>query len=93
MFFTFFKLYKWYQIAERIKINWPAICFHDIAKYLKKNHRTILLTECTLDINRNKHIVALHVSLFKPFFIAKFQHLSVLFYVYLVWIIATKNKS
>ena len=65
----------------------------DIAKYLKKNHRMILLTECTLDINRNKHIAALHVSLFKPFFIAKFQHLSVLFYVYLVWIIATKKKS
>ena len=79
--------------------------FMTLPNILKQNHQQTLLTDCTLNTNREKHIVVLHVSLFKKFFITKFQNF--LFCImknkatpfqeisqkdYIVWIIFTKDK-
>ena len=79
--------------------------FMTLPNILKQNHQQTLLTDCTLNANREKHIVVLHVSLFKKFFITKFQNF--LFCImknkatpfqkisqkdYIVWIIFTKDK-
>ena len=46
--------------------------FMILLNILKQNHQKILLIDCTLNINREKHIAILYVSLFKKFFIIKF---------------------
>ena len=79
--------------------------FMTLPNILKQNYQQTLLTDWTLNTNREKHIVVLHVSLFKKFLITKFQNF--LFCImkskaislqkislkdYIVWIIFTKEN-